>query len=433
MAQRSRTSGLIRVATAALAAVCIGAAGAEAGGLPCGGYDVQVIQHPCPFPFWPSVTTVTGLNNRGQVCGYYGDCNQPTITRPFIWTPETGLVTIPTPPGASSVWPADINDHGVIVGTMSLAGVGFRGFVYEDGEWTTLEPPFPEGDSEGFTINNAGTVCGKRSLIPAQTPSNAFKWTARDGFTDMPDVGQSTQARGINEGGVIVGFAGGIALPGQRGFLWIDDTVTFLTQPEESLWYSAVSINAAGAILGGATYQQPKSTATFGRPVVWEGDAMTILPLLDGFASCGGSDIDDNGVVVGRCQNPGMSNQARGVIWFDNSPLLLGTLIDSEPAVVIQLGRRINDNGQILASGKDKDGFTVGLLLTPEFGQLGDLNCDGVVNGLDLGILLANWSIPPSALGCRGLPSSLCAADLNGDGLVNGLDLGILLASWTFE
>ena len=58
-----------------------------------------------------------------------------------------------------------------------------------------------------------------------------------------------------------------------------------------------------------------------------------------------------------------------------------------------------------------------------------DLNGDGVVNGFDLGILLASWSIPPTAPGCGGtIP---CAADLNGDGVVNGFDLGILLGSWT--
>jgi hypothetical protein len=47
----------------------------------------------------------------------------------------------------------------------------------------------------------------------------------------------------------------------------------------------------------------------------------------------------------------------------------------------------------------------------------GDLNGDGVVNGADLGILLAAW-------GGRG------PADLNGDGTVNGADLGIQLANW---
>ena len=58
-----------------------------------------------------------------------------------------------------------------------------------------------------------------------------------------------------------------------------------------------------------------------------------------------------------------------------------------------------------------------------------DLNGDGVVNGIDLGILLANWSIPAGTPGCRG--AMPCPADLNGDTVVDGLDLGILLANWT--
>jgi hypothetical protein len=50
---------------------------------------------------------------------------------------------------------------------------------------------------------------------------------------------------------------------------------------------------------------------------------------------------------------------------------------------------------------------------------LGDLNGDGIVNGLDLGLMLSAW-------GSNGGP-----ADLNNDGIVNGLDLGIQLANWT--
>ena len=49
-----------------------------------------------------------------------------------------------------------------------------------------------------------------------------------------------------------------------------------------------------------------------------------------------------------------------------------------------------------------------------------DLNRDGLINGLDLGILLASWGAPP--------PNP---ADLNADGIVDGIDLGILLGNWT--
>ena len=61
-----------------------------------------------------------------------------------------------------------------------------------------------------------------------------------------------------------------------------------------------------------------------------------------------------------------------------------------------------------------------------------DINGDVVVDGIDLGILLANWSIPAGSPGCGGAPGG-CAADINGDVVVDGIDLGILLAAWTLK
>ena len=48
----------------------------------------------------------------------------------------------------------------------------------------------------------------------------------------------------------------------------------------------------------------------------------------------------------------------------------------------------------------------------------GDVNGDGVVNGMDLAILLGAWG------------TSVPAADLNHDGVINGSDLAILLGAW---
>jgi 5'-nucleotidase len=47
-----------------------------------------------------------------------------------------------------------------------------------------------------------------------------------------------------------------------------------------------------------------------------------------------------------------------------------------------------------------------------------DLNNDSVINGADMGILLAQWGGPGSA-------------DLNNDGVVDGLDAGVLIANWS--
>ena len=48
-----------------------------------------------------------------------------------------------------------------------------------------------------------------------------------------------------------------------------------------------------------------------------------------------------------------------------------------------------------------------------------DINCDGFIDGADLGLMLGSWGA------CSG-----CAADVNGDGVVNGADLGLLLGGW---
>jgi hypothetical protein len=50
-----------------------------------------------------------------------------------------------------------------------------------------------------------------------------------------------------------------------------------------------------------------------------------------------------------------------------------------------------------------------------------DLDCDGVVDGLDLGILLSGWGP------CAGSP---CTGDVDRDGTVGGSDLGALLSAW---
>jgi hypothetical protein len=52
---------------------------------------------------------------------------------------------------------------------------------------------------------------------------------------------------------------------------------------------------------------------------------------------------------------------------------------------------------------------------------IGDLDGNRVVNGADLGLMLAGW-------GTCGTP---CPGDLNGDNVINGADLGTLLSNWT--
>lgn len=58
-----------------------------------------------------------------------------------------------------------------------------------------------------------------------------------------------------------------------------------------------------------------------------------------------------------------------------------------------------------------------------------DLNCDGVVDGADLGALLGSWT-SPTVPACGGAVFP-CPADLDLNGVVDGADLGSLLGEWT--
>ncbi len=71
-----------------------------------------------------------------------------------------------------------------------------------------------------------------------------------------------------------------------------------------------------------------------------------------------------------------------------------------------------------------RSGSTIGLpsfsmaWWMPETFAVADLNHDGVVDGLDMTVILSNW------LGTG-------AGDINGDGVVDGLDLTVVLSGWT--
>ncbi|MCA9283793.1 MAG: S8 family serine peptidase [Phycisphaerales bacterium] len=98
-------------------------------------------------------------------------------------------------------------------------------------------------------------------------------------------------------------------------------------------------------------------------------------------------------------------------------PLCFGPPTDSLVAFEVQAGEpykiRLGGYGGATGAGQ------MTIACTPN-GVPGDLNGDGVVDGGDLGILLAQWG-----------PCSGCPADLNGDGSVDGEDLGLLLGYWS--
>jgi probable HAF family extracellular repeat protein len=148
-------------------------------------------------------TNAAGINNNGQIVGYYGD---PVSTDGFLWT--GGSYRALAHPASDHTNPQSINDAGLIVGIYwSNQASGFGSFLYN-----------------GFTYTDI--------VDPSALPS-------------------STVATGINNAGQIVGYYYGNGLdPGAHGFLYSGGTYTELNDPLAVSGTFAEGINALGQIVG---------------------------------------------------------------------------------------------------------------------------------------------------------------------------------------
>ena len=101
----------------------------------------------------------------------------------------------------------------------------------------------------------------------------------------------------------------------------------------------------------------------------------------------------------------------------------LNDLLVGNPNLDLRSAVSINQIGQIAVRARSDDlDATVGVVLTPVQGPLGDLDGDGQVGVKDLLILLGNWGP------CENCAA--CAADLDRNGVVGVSDLLILLGNW---
>ena len=253
------------------------------------------------------------LNNAGQVVGNY--LGEGGATNAFIW--EGGRMTAL----ADSAQAADINDRGQVVGWLEQAD-GPEAFFFDKGLFrvNTLE-----GSSKALAVDNRGRVAGRRttsreyafiedgqmeSIAPningyavamndsgqviikqvLQGSFHALLWE-NGAVTDLGTLGGgSTQVKGINAAGLVVG-ASQVAGGAYHAFLWeqghMRDLGTFGGDSS-----SAVAINAKGQIL-------IKSSGVDGdRFLLWQdGDATSLGNFGADYAEA--MDLNDQGQIVG--------------------------------------------------------------------------------------------------------------------------------------
>jgi probable HAF family extracellular repeat protein len=181
---------------------------------------------------------VYGINERGDVCGeviVWGDSGTATWSIGFVClASDDGVLDdwAEIARGTGYVVPAAINAGGCVTGHFGAGTVGASTYAFlytPDGEFTDLDPElYDTGHSYAYDISDAGVVVGQARTgqkVKGSFPSHAFLYT-QDGTIDLGTLGGAdSEARGINSGGEVVGWAN--ETNGRtHGFLWTDKTTT---------------------------------------------------------------------------------------------------------------------------------------------------------------------------------------------------------------
>ncbi len=388
---------------------------------PCEGYEVTaIIQTPVDCGFGFDITTGLGLNDDGAVVGYYW-CSGWEHEEAFVWTAKEGFVTLERPQGVVSARAVDINDEGIICGTVVVSGLGNRGFAYGyEGDQFTILGTLPGGNwSEAHAINSAGEIVGFWGNIVKGPSPLAFIW--RDG--EMIDINGdfgtiNSEANGITADRLVTGWMGSSPLTDARAFIWDDGKVKELPPIPGGFTSQGIAINNLADIAGRGLLIDPRTDELVARALARIDGEMIVLGTLPGYPDSFGTGINDDRTVVGFAQ----TNSQRAFVWRNGLMTALNDLVPPDPSLNIHIARGINQAGQIVGSATSEINDLVAVLLTPIQGPPGDLNNDCQVGVKDLLMLLGNWGP------CDNCEN--CSADLNRDCVVGVPDLLILLGNW---
>jgi hypothetical protein len=158
-----------------------------------------------------------GQNTKGQAVGYYSNlANTPADQHAYIYdecpgggsgcTPIFELLVIPSAKGGAQA--TGINDAGNVCGFYVDANNLMHGFLLVGGTFTTLNFPGTTGTTAAFGLNNDGKVVGSYS---DSSGSHGFVYTISSNrwqSIDDPDGVGTTVVNGTNDKGDLVGFYG---------------------------------------------------------------------------------------------------------------------------------------------------------------------------------------------------------------------------------
>jgi hypothetical protein len=189
-----------------------------------------------------------------------------------------------------------------------------------------------------------------------------------------------------------------------------DKRIDFITaQGESGSFQNKIYMNLTGPIDNRAPRVQLTEQVVPGSEAA---DHAVRVAIYDEMTSDRG--FHDRGVTL-RWRADGGAEQSTAMRWHGNN-MWRGVIPAQAPSAAVEYWVTAVDFSSNVGTGPTRTFIEAGPPANPA-----DLDGNGVVNGADLGLMLAGW----------GTCGSPCPGDLDGNGTVNGADLGLLLAAWS--
>jgi probable HAF family extracellular repeat protein len=287
-----------------------------------------------------AITQPFGINNNGQIVGFYTPLDQPRIRRGFLL--DNGNFTdIVFPDDNPRTFAFDINDRGQIAGSYNLL---IRGYLRDEfGEFTAIDAPNAVTETAPGGINRHGQIVGSFDEgMPGKL--SGFRRDVSGIFTRIDFPGAAgTGATSINDLGQIVGIYSKTSpdpssfQSNARGFLYYQGVFTRIHFPD-ARQTMVRDIDNNGRIVGDYLDSDRRSHGLL-RDI--SGAFTTIDVPIPGAIGTSITGINDRGQMVGVYLDG--REKLHGFLLDQGVP----TTIDFPGALATQL-LGINNNGQIV-------------------------------------------------------------------------------------
>jgi uncharacterized membrane protein len=268
-------------------------------------------------------------------------------------------------PGATDTQLFGVNGQGNIVGTAFVGAVSIS-FVYNSRTAVfTVLPNFEDLNTAALGINDSGVVVGS---VTNQAGYESGSILDKGAFTifDHPGSQLLTEARGVNNKGLVSGWADTDGGSTFSGFIYDPKNASFVTFLPSSVNSISQGINNAGEVVGGVYYLANEAFLGSARGYYGflrrKNGSITLFRVNGESTRARG--ITDSGVITGQVGNSGFVTKLASGSGYQSVTINAAKLLDV-PGAITTFPEAITPSGDVVGIWIDVDFILHGFLATP--------------------------------------------------------------------